>query len=118
MNGPARYGAIVYARDIQRLSSFYVDFFGMNLVRETPDFTALAIDGFNLIVHRPPIELREVNFNTVKLFLTVSSLEKARATVADYGGSAIEGEWGNPIFKVCNLTDPEGNHIQIREFRP
>ncbi|WP_237132349.1 hypothetical protein [Pseudohongiella sp. O18] len=42
----------------------------------------------------------------------------ARATVADYGGSVMEGEWGNPIFKVCNISDPEGNHIQIREFRP
>jgi len=63
----------MYDRDIQSLSSFYVDFFGMNL---------------------------------------------ARATVADYGGSVMEGEWGNPIFKVCNICDPEGNHIQIRGFRP
>ena len=118
MNGPARHGGIVYAKDIKRLSSFYMNFFGMNSVRETPDFIALEIEGFNIIVHKPPMELPEGRFNTVKLFLTVASLEHARETIAEYGGSAMAGEWSNPTFKVCNISDPEGNHIQIREFKP
>lgn len=118
MNGPARHGGIVYAKDIKSLSKFYIGFFGMNMVRETPEFIALEIEGFNIVIHKPPIEIPEGNFNTVKLFLTVDSLEHAREMIDQYGGTAMGGEWSNPIFKVCNITDPEGNHIQIREFKP
>ncbi|HBX37963.1 MAG TPA: hypothetical protein DEG76_12010 [Pseudohongiella sp.] len=117
MNGPARHGCIVYARDVKKLSKFYIQYFGMNTVRETPEFVALETEGFNLIVHVPPIESFETKFSTVKLFLTVASLDKARETIAAYGGSVMEGEWSNPVFKVCNVEDPEGNHIQIREFK-
>ncbi|WP_237132724.1 hypothetical protein [Pseudohongiella sp. O18] len=42
---------------------------------------------------------------------------KARETIAACGGSVMEGEWSNPVFKICNVKDPEGNHIQIREFK-
>lgn len=116
MKGPARYGSILYARDIKRLANFYSAFFGMNIVRETPEFIALEVEGFNIIVHKPPIEMPEQNFNTVKLFFTVASLAEAKKSVADFGGKAMDGEWSNPVFKVCNIMDPEGNHIQLREF--
>jgi len=81
-------------------------YFGMNKLRETPEFIALETEGFNLTVHVSLIEILETNFNTVKLFLTVANLDRARETIAAYGGSAMEGEWSNPMFTVCNIKDP------------
>jgi predicted enzyme related to lactoylglutathione lyase len=71
---------------------------------------------FNILIHFPPIEIPEENFNTIKIHLTVESHEEARDRVEKLGGKALEGVWSNPIFKACNISDPEGNHIQIREF--
>lgn len=117
MSNPQRSGVIVYSRNIKRLSQFYIEMFCMNLLRETDDFISIGSDDFNLVLHVPPIDIPENNFNTVKIFLTVASHEKAKEKVVKLGGKAFEGEWSNPIFKVCNIADPEGNHIQIREFK-
>ena len=89
--------------------------FGMTLLRETDDFVSIGNDGFNIVIHTPPIEIPEPNFNTVKIFLTVENHEETKAKATELGGEVFEGEWSNPIFKVCNIADPEGNHIQIRE---
>ncbi|MCB1886378.1 MAG: hypothetical protein KDH20_02115 [Rhodocyclaceae bacterium] len=116
MKGPARYGAVVYARDVRRLADFYRQFFGMTVLRETPDLISLDKDGFNIVIHVPPVEMPEAGFSPVKLFLTVESLAQAREAVTRYGGSVMDGEWCNPVFRLCNIVDPEGNPIQIREF--
>ena len=116
MNRPPKSGVIVYSKSVQTLSRFYIDMFGMATLRETDDFISIGTQEFNIVVHVPPIELPEENFNTVKIFLTVESLEEARGRVKKLGGKALDGEWSNPIFKVCNISDPEGNHVQIREF--
>jgi predicted enzyme related to lactoylglutathione lyase len=116
MSTPARCGVVIYSADIQKLSEFYIGFFQMTKLRETPEFVSLDKDGFNIIIHSPPIEIPENNFHTVKVFMTVASLAAAKESVVEFGGTTMAGEWGNPIFKICNIADPDGNHIQIREF--
>ncbi|WP_444944830.1 VOC family protein [Microbulbifer sp. ZKSA006] len=118
MNGPAKFGAIIYARNIQSLSRFYLKLFELSVLHETDELVSLGGDGFNIVVHTPPIELPERNFNTVKVFMGVDSLEDIKNRVVALGGSTLEGEWSNPVFKLCNIADPEGNHIQLREFTP
>ncbi|HBP40361.1 VOC family protein [Vreelandella alkaliphila] len=117
MSKPAKSGVIIYSNSVKPLAEFYIEMFGMALLRETDDFISIGGDGINLIIHLPPVEMPEQNFNAVKLFLTVESHEYARKKVVELGGKALEGEWSNPVFKVCNVVDPEGNHIQIREFK-
>lgn len=116
MNGPAKNGVIVYSRSIKKLSEFYIGMFNMTLLRETDDFISVGNTAFNIVIHTPPIDIPEHNFNTVKVFLTVDSHEDARTRALALGGKVFEGVWSNPVFKVCNIADPEGNHIQIREF--
>lgn len=116
MSGPATFGAIIYAENIQQLSRFYIKMFGLPVVHETNELVSLGGEGFNIVVHIPPFEIPEKNYNTVKIFFAVQSLEDARHQAIELGGKALEGEWSNPIFKVCNIADPEGNHIQLREF--
>ena len=117
MSGSAKFGAIVYAKNIQALSEFYMKMFGLSVLHETTELVSLGRDGFNIVVHTPPIEFPARNFNTVKVFVAVTSLEVSRRQAIELGGKALEGEWSNPIFKVCNISDPEGNHIQLREFK-
>jgi len=116
MSMPPKSGVIVYSKDIESLSTFYIEMFDMNLLRKTDDFISIGSDEFSIVVHVPPVRIPEDNFNTVKIFLTVESHEKAKCKVVDLGGKILDGEWSNPLFKVCNIADPEGNHIQIREF--
>lgn len=116
MSAPPKSGVIVYSNNPKRLSDFYIGMFDMTLLRETDDFISVGNDAFNIVIHTPPIEIPEPNFNTVKIFLTVDSHEKAKSRALELGGEVLEGVWSNPVFKVCNIADPEGNHIQIREF--
>jgi predicted enzyme related to lactoylglutathione lyase len=113
---PPRSGVIVYARDISTLSRFYLDVFDMLVLRETDEFVSIANQDLNLVIHKPPMDLPSMNFNTVKMFLTVSSLQETRKKAIELGGESLPGEWLNPIFRVCNIADSEGNHIQLREF--
>jgi predicted enzyme related to lactoylglutathione lyase len=118
MSGPAHNGVIVYSSDLNNLAEFYEKLFNMKVIRKTQDFISLDKDGFNLIVHLPPFDLPKDTFNPVKIFLTVENMEDTRNKVIKLGGKVMEGEWKNPIFKVSNIVDRDGNHIQIREFNP
>ena len=116
MNGPAKYGALIYSSDINALAQFYIELFSMQVIRETESLISLVIDDFNIIIHTPPSVMPETEFNSVKLFLTVDNLENTKAKAIKFGGQAFDGVWSNPLFSVCNIADTDGNHIQIREF--
>ncbi|WP_147291832.1 hypothetical protein [Alteromonas aestuariivivens] len=88
----------------------------MKLLRETQDFVSLGNGEMNVVVHLPPVAIPEPQFNCVKMFITVENSLLAREKAVLLGGAAFDGEWSNPVFKVCNIADPEGNHIQLREF--
>lgn len=116
MTGPAKNGVLVYSNNINNLAKFYTALFSMQLTRETPELISLVKDGFNIIIHTPPIELPQADFNTVKLFMTVDNLEAAKLKAQELGGQAFAGEWSNPLFRVCNIADSDGNPVQLREF--
>lgn len=117
MTGPAKYGALVYSNNIRALAQFYTLLFEMEVMRETPELISLIKEGFNIVLHIPPVEMPAVDFNRVKLFITVGDLEAAKLKAQQLGGQSFEGVWSNAIFAVSNIADPEGNHIQLREFR-
>ena len=41
--------------------------------------------------------------------------EKAKKRVLERGSEILAIVWDKPIFKVCNIVDPDGNPIQVRE---
>ncbi len=117
MSGPAQNGVLIYSINLPHLAAFYEQLFGMRITRETKDFISLDKDGFNLIIHVPPFDIPKGSFSPIKLFLSVQNMEATREKAVTLGGEAFDGEWANPIFKVSNIADREGNHIQIREFK-
>jgi predicted enzyme related to lactoylglutathione lyase len=116
MTGPAQYGALIYSSNIAKLAEFYTALFNMHTVRKTPDFISLETNGFTIIIHTPPFEFPRESFSAIKLFLTVDNMAAARAQAVTLGGQALAGEWANPLFTVTNITDCDGNAIQLREF--
>ncbi|RXJ66849.1 hypothetical protein CS022_24475 [Veronia nyctiphanis] len=116
MSGPAQNGVLIYSLDLSNLSEFYEKLFGMRVVRKTNDFISLETNGFNLIIHVPPFDMPTEAFSPIKIFLTVENMAVSREEAVKLGGQAFEGEWSNPIFKVSNIADRDGNQIQLRQL--
>lgn len=117
MLGPAQNGVLIYSTNFPDLAEFYEQLFSMRVTRETEDFINLDKDGFNLIIHVPPFEIPEGSFSPIKPFLSVQDMKSVRNKAVSLGGQVFDGQWENPLFKVSNIADREGNHIQLREFK-
>jgi predicted enzyme related to lactoylglutathione lyase len=126
MPGPARAGALIYARDIGLLTHFYRTLLQMDIRSQDAAFVVMENDDIQLLIHAipepiacdidiqvPPI-LREQG--AIKLFFTVPSLAWAEARAADLGGGLLPQQWPGPGFVLRNAFDPEGNILQLREF--
>jgi predicted enzyme related to lactoylglutathione lyase len=125
MPGPARAGALIYAKDLAQMSSFYQQLMQMSQLYRDAEHHVLESPDIQLIIHAippqiaatftitSPPELREAT--AIKLFFTVPSLTLAAATARDLGGQLFEQEWTGPGFRASNGFDPEGNIFQVRE---
>ena len=119
-------GAVIYAKDIERVSHFYSALAGLPIVQQEPDHVLLESAKFQLVVvaiapsianqiiiSSPP-ERRE---NTaIKICFAVHNLATARETAIRLGGelNSPEREWAFQGNKVCDAYDPEGNIFQVR----
>ena len=126
MSGPARAGLFIYAKDSERVATFYESVASMTRLHTSDELIVLQSPDIQLLVHkipeniakdiviRSPPEKRE---NTaLKFFFTVSSLAEARAVAGSLGGEVFNENWSGPGFVVCNAMDPEGNVFQVREL--
>ncbi|MGY3894265.1 VOC family protein [Aeromonas enterica] len=126
MPGPARAGALIYARDLGLLTHFYRTLLQMDIRSQDDAFVVMENDDIQLLIHAipesiacdidiqvPPL-LREQG--AIKLFFTVPSLAWAEARAADLGGGLLPQQWSGPGFVLRNAFDPEGNILQLREF--
>ncbi|MEM0554395.1 MULTISPECIES: VOC family protein [Aeromonas] len=126
MPGPARAGALIYAREPGLLSHFYRTLLQMEIRSQSEQLIVLENGDIQLLVHAipepyigqvvvtTPPALREQG--VIKLFFTVPSLAWAEAKAADLGGGLLPQQWSGPGFVVRNAFDPEGNILQLREF--
>lgn len=126
MSGPARAGALIYAKDPALLTHFYRSLLQMEIRSQSNELIVLENGDIQLLIHaipapyadqvevtRPP-ELRETG--AIKLFFTVPSLAWAEVRAADLGGGLSSQQWSGPGFVVRNAFDPEGNILQLREL--
>ena len=125
MPGPARAGALIYARDLGLLTHFYRTLLQMDIRSQDAAFVVMENDDIQLLIHsipesiacdidiQVPPQLREQG--AIKLFFTVPSLAWAEAKAADLGGGLLPQQWPGPGFVLRNAFDPEGNILQLRE---
>lgn len=127
MNSALDPAVVLFVANVQRVATFYEAVAQMRRLTEDDAHVVLAIDGFQLVIHRmygvadgesdgtgAPV-VREDSYT--KLCLPVASLHDARATAKAHGGALKPAthEWEARGFRACDGHDPEGNVIQLRE---
>jgi predicted enzyme related to lactoylglutathione lyase len=125
MPGPARAGALIYAKDLQSLSVFYQQVLGMRVLRADDEHHVIESADMQLIIHAIPPHIAATftiasppqprEEQAIKLYFTVPALAGAESTAKVLGGALFGPEYPVPGFKVRNGYDPEGNIFQVRE---
>ena len=123
--GPARAGALIYAKHVDSLAAFYQTVLGMAVSHATVELTVLTSADAQLVIHAHPESIAGQvaitvppalrDRSAVKLFFTVDDLEATRTLMPTLGGVVLPEIWSGPRFRVCNVADPEGNIFHSRE---
>ena len=125
--GPARAGAVIYARDLQRMSVFYQRMLGMRPLHQDAQHHVIGSADMQLVLQvmpppratasagctaAPPTPLAD---RAIKPFFTVASLAQAEAAAGSLGGMVFGETYTGPGIRLRNACDPEGNILQLRE---
>jgi predicted enzyme related to lactoylglutathione lyase len=120
-------GAVIYAKDLQRVGAFYEHAIGLTVVQREPDLVLFRCSAFELVVHAIPADIAATfeiadpperrEDSAIKLSLPVASIVVARAAAPRHGGKidSPEREWEFSGMRLCDGHDPEGNVIQLRQ---
>jgi predicted enzyme related to lactoylglutathione lyase len=120
-------GAVVFAKDPQRVARFYEVLAGLEITHSGKEIIVLESPGQQLMVHPIPAKLaRTIDITAppkrrmnaaVKLVFAVTSIAEARARAPALGGELdpAANMFEARGFRACDGHDPEGNVIQVRE---
>ncbi|MRW87667.1 hypothetical protein GJ698_26705 [Pseudoduganella sp. FT26W] len=123
----AKAGAVLYAKDLAKMSMFYSEVAGLRVTHSESDHMVLESALFQLVLVAIPQKIAaEIEISTppirrentpIKLVFYISSIAFARAVALQFGGelNPVEREWIFQEHKVCDGVDPEGNIAQFRE---
>ncbi len=127
MSSPVKAGAVVYAKNIPRVSAFYAGAAGLEVAHTETDHIVLESPVLQLVIVAIPepiaasIELADPPLRRtetpIKLVITVTSLHAARTAAKPLGGELDPParEWQFQEYRICDGHDPEGNVVQFRE---
>jgi predicted enzyme related to lactoylglutathione lyase len=130
MSKSAQAGAVIFAKDLQRVTTFYEKLLGLTAVHSEPEHVVLASAPIELVIHAIPKAIADTftiavpperrTETPIKLYFFVASIAEARVKAAALGGelNSPEGEWEARGFRACDGHDPEGNVLQLRELAP
>jgi predicted enzyme related to lactoylglutathione lyase len=120
-------GAVLYAKDLQRLVEFYSNVASLDIQSTQEGFAILGRESLQLVIVRIPKRIADsIDISTpperredapIKLVFSVEDIAIVRNRVAERGGAmnGVEREWEFGGAKVCDGHDPEGNVFQVRQ---
>jgi len=120
-------GAVLYAKDLQRLLEFYSAVVCLDVQSVQEGFAVLGRAPSRLVIVRIPKSIADtIDIATppdrredtpVKLVFSVDDIAGARTRAAERGGAMnpAEREWKFDGAKICDGHDPEGNVFQVRQ---
>ena len=120
-------GAVLYAKDLQRLVDFYAAVTGLDVQSVQKGFAVLGGEPSRLVIVRIPKHIADaIDIATpperredtpIKLVFSVDDIAGVRNRAAELGGilDAVEREWEFEGARVCDGHDPEGNVFQVRQ---
>jgi hypothetical protein len=127
MSNIRKSGAVLFAKDPERVARFYEVLADLEVTHSGKDIIVLESAGHQLMVHPiAPKIARTIEITvppkrrtqaTVKLVFAVQSIAAARAKAPGLGGELNPAEkmFEARGFRACDGHDPEGNVIQFRE---
>jgi predicted enzyme related to lactoylglutathione lyase len=119
-------GAVLYAKDLDRLVEFYSSVAGIEPEAIENGFATFGSGPSRFVIVRIPKRIADtIDIATppepredtpLKLVFGVEDIAHARHRAAELGGgiNAAEREWEFEGAKVCDGHDPEGNVFQLR----
>jgi predicted enzyme related to lactoylglutathione lyase len=120
-------GAVLFAKDPQRVAAFYEALAGLKVTHSGTDMIVLESAHSQLLVHPIPAKIartikitappRRRGHAAVKLVFAVASIAQTRARAPALGGELNPPEqmFEARGFRACDGHDPEGNVVQFRE---
>ena len=105
----------LYAKDVERLASFYVSVFDLEIVRAEDGFATLAGGGCFLSIHRCGKSARERGGEMTSITFAAEDVSAAKETLAKKGlklGKIYEVD----DFAFTKGRDPEGIAIHISSW--
>jgi catechol 2,3-dioxygenase-like lactoylglutathione lyase family enzyme len=123
----ARVSAVLFVKDLQRVSAFYVLALGMSRTHGDEHHVALDCRGFNVIVHQIPPHLadeialeqppRRRAEGALRLSFPVQNIAEARRLARSLGGDVDDAPpaWAEPNANTFLGHDPEGNVFKLSE---
>ena len=129
MTTSLRTGAVLFAKDLQKVVGFYEMVAGLRKTHTAGDHVVLRAGSYELVVHAIPDEVAGKDFIesplviredcTLKLVFFIDSILSTRKLAAKWGGllHGPDREWRYVDTTVCDGCDPEGNVVQFRQRR-
>ncbi|HVZ33381.1 MAG TPA: VOC family protein [Polyangiaceae bacterium] len=128
---PTLLRAILFAKDVKRLTEFYHEALGLPLAAQPsdPNWVELDAGGVRLAIHAlPPRVAREVQVTwpprareevPLKLVFEVDDLEQTRRHLTSRGATMFEPRTSAGFqVEACDGLDPEGNVFRLVAARP
>ncbi len=121
-----RAGAVLFARDVERLVTFYSALLALPIVERGDDQVVLESSTFQLVIHGIPPGIASTPelvppdrraAAAIKPVFFVPSIAELRGSASALGGFVKPNdlEWTFRGTIVCDAVDPEGNVIQFRQ---
>lgn len=122
-------GAVIFAKNVDSMTEYYQQVFGLTLKVRDGQKSVLESDAFSLVIHAIPDDIASGIDIThppqvrervpLKLYLPVASIAQAREKAKSLGGEVYSSdkEWSIAHFIACDGFDPEGNVIQLRQAK-
>ena len=121
-------GAVLYAKDLDRLVEFYSTVAGIEPKAIETGFALLGSKPSQFVIVRIPKRIADSieiaapseprEDAPLKLVFAVEDIAHARDRAAELGGALNDSEraWIFEGVKVCDGHDPEGNIFQLRQI--
>ena len=112
-------GASIWSQDLNNLLPFYRDVLGLPVRNQTPGFVVLGRDGASALALGSHSEVRGRNADAARhmVGLGTDDIHKDCKRLKEAGVEFVEDptDYGN--LWLATLKDPEGNMLQLLQFK-
>lgn len=112
-------GATIWSDDLDRLLPFYRDVLGLPLAVDTPGFVVFGRREGPSLALGTHSEVHGRNTDPARhmIGVTTDDLTSDYKRLKDIGVEFIEAPTDYPNVRVATLKDPDGNLVQLLQFR-